>query len=365
MARVSSMPVRTFSIGFREEAYDELRHARCVAERFGTEHHELILEPDVLEILDDLAWHLDEPFGDPSAIPTYMVSRLASEQVTVALSGDGGDELFAGYDKYRVEARERRLESLPRPARAAVKALAAFVPEGVRGHNLLNHVALPWPVRYLDASTLFTRAKQRRLFRPEAFELVSGDDPWREATEILARAGGHWLSALQSLDLQTYLPLDILTKVDRMSMAHSLEVRVPLLDHKVVEFAATIPPELNLKSGAKSILKRAMRGILPDAIIDRPKHGFAIPLGSWFRGRLGGFVRDLLLSESSRGRRIFDEAYVERLRRWHERGRNLDFELWTLISFDLWCRHVLDGRRRHAPPRDEAVPISRAAGAAV
>jgi len=367
MARVSSTPVRTFSIGFLEGEYDELRHARRVAEQFGTEHHDLILEADVLEILDDLAWHLDEPFGDPSAIPTYMVSKLASEHVTVALSGDGGDELFAGYDKYRVEARERGLESLPRPARAAVKALAACVPEGVKGHNLLNHVALAWPDRYLDASTLFTRAKQRKLFSPEAFALVSGHDPWKEAKELLARAGGHWLSALQHLDLNAYLPLDILTKVDRMSMAHSLEVRVPLLDHKVVEFAATVPPELNLRFGAKSILKQAMRGILPDAIIDRPKHGFAIPLGSWFRGRLSGFVRDLLFSDSSRQRGIFDEAYVERLLRWHGRGRNLDFELWTLISFELWCRRVLDGRRQvtQGTSQRSAVPLLSAAGAGV
>ncbi len=276
---------------------------------------------------------------------------MASEHVKVVLSGDGGDELFAGYDKYRVEGRERRADSLAGPARAVLGALARIVPEGRRGHNFLRHRSLAGAERYLDASTLFTRAKQRRLFQPEVFARVTRHDPWVGAKALLARAEGRWLSALQHLDLKTYLPLDILTKVDRMSMAHSIEVRVPLLDHTIVELAATIPPELQVKHGSKSILKQAMRGILPDVIIDRPKHGFAIPLGSWFRGRLGGFVRDLLLSSRSRQRGIFDESYIERLLRWHEEGRNLDFELWTLISFELWCRQVLESRRpRTAAP---------------
>ena len=190
MARVAPSPVKTFAIGFAEEAYDELRHARNVAERFATDHHELVLKPDALGILEDLTWHLDEPFGDPSAIPTYMVSRLASEQVTVVLSGDGGDELFAGYDKYRVEARERRVESLTRPAGALLRALARIVPEGRRGHNLLNHFSLAGPERTLDAATLFTRAKQRRLFRPEAFENVARHDPWADAKRIPREVSG-------------------------------------------------------------------------------------------------------------------------------------------------------------------------------
>ncbi len=366
MARLSPAPVKTFSIGFTEEAYDELRHARSVAERYGTEHHELVLEPDALEILEDLAWHLDEPFGDPSALPTYMVSKMASEHVTVVLSGDGGDELFAGYDKYRIEARERGVESLAGPFRPALKALSRSVPEGGRGHNLLNHFSLAGVERYLDASTLFTRAKQRRLFLPEAFERVALHDPWRDAKDLLARAGGHWLSAVQYLDLKSYLPLDILTKVDAMSMAHSLEARVPLLDHRIVEFAATIPPELGLRHGAtKGILKRAMRGILPDAIIDRPKHGFAVPVGAWFRGRLNGFVRDLLFSARSRERGIFDPAYVERLLAWHAQGRDLDFHLWTLISFELWWRVVLEGRAWRAGPRNESRSLSGVMGTAV
>ncbi|MBI4271484.1 MAG: asparagine synthase (glutamine-hydrolyzing) [Candidatus Rokubacteria bacterium] len=349
MARLRSDPIKTFSIGFADAEYDEARYARVVAERFGTEHRELVLEPDVLNVIDDLAWHLDEPFGDPSAIPTYMVSRLASDHVTVVLSGDGGDELFAGYDKYRVEARERMYRFVPAPARRLLGAIGGAMPEGLRGRNFLRHLALTGVDRYLDASTFFRREQRARLFQPDAWALLSKHDPWRAEAEYLHRANGSWLSALQYLDLQSYLPLDILTKVDRMSMAHSLETRVPLLDHKLVEFAATIPPALQLRDGTtKYIFKRALRGILPDAIIDRPKHGFAVPLARWFRGKLGGFVRDLLLSERSRQRGILDPAYVERLLQRHERGRDLDFHLWTLISFELWCRTFLDDRRKKA-----------------
>ena len=346
MSRLLSEPVKTFSIGFTEGEFSELEYARPVAERFGTDHRELVIEPDVLGAIDELAWYLDEPLGDPSVIPTYMVSKLASESVTVVLSGDGGDELFAGYDKYVVEGRERKYRFVPAPTRWALRRLSAMMPEGMRGRNFLRHIALEGADRYLDATTLFRRDQQERLFTPEAAERVAGSDPWRLSRQWLADGdGGHWLSTLQYSDLNTYLPLDILTKVDRMSMAHSIETRVPLLDHKVVEFAATIPPELQMRNGTtKHVFKRAMRGLLPDEVLDRPKHGFAVPLGSWFRGRLGSFVRALLLSDASRRRGILNPRSIERLLELHERGRELDFQLWTLISFELWCRVFLDGR---------------------
>jgi len=361
MARQASGPVKTFSIGFDEQDYDELRYARQVAERCDTEHHELVVRPDAVDLVEDLAWFLDEPFGDSSALPTFMVSRLASQFVKVALSGDGGDELFAGYDRYRVEARERRRELIPRPIRGALGALAGAMPETMRGRNLMRHLALEGPARYLDAMTLFRAEEKRRLFRPAAFEMMALEDPWRAEAEWMARPNGDWLSTLQYLDLKSYLPLDILTKVDRMSMAHGLETRVPLLDHRLVEFAATIPASLRLRDGVgKHILKRAMRGVLPDPIIDRPKQGFAVPLGRWFRGRLDGFVRDLLLSQESRGRGIFSAPYIEGLIERHGAGRPNDLKLWTLISFELWCRTFLDTRTPRfqsspAMPRLEAV----------
>jgi len=343
MTRLSDRPVKTFTIGFPEKAYNEISHAREVAEAFGTEHHELILEPDVVAILNDLAWHLDEPFGDSSAIPTYMVSQLAAQHIKVVLTGDGGDEIFAGYDKYSVEQRERRYRYIPSLIRSLLGTVGGRMAEGMKGRNFLRHIALNGSDRYLDSGTLFDRQAQGALFQESAAERVLAEDPWKELSACLAREDSHWLSAIQYLDIKTYLPLDILTKVDRMSMAHSLEARVPLLDHKLVEFAATIPARLKLHDGrTKHIFKQAMHGILPQPIIDRPKQGFAVPLGRWFRGELNGFVHDLLLSPTSRARNIFNPAYIEKLLLLQSRGRPLDLQLWTLISFELWCRTFLD-----------------------
>ena len=342
MARLGARPVKTFSIGFPEEDYNELRYARMVAQALGTEHHELTLQPDVLSVIDDLAWHLDEPFGDSSAIPTYMVSKLAAEHVTVVLSGDGGDELFAGYDRYQVEARERRRERLPAVLRRALGALARRAPEGTTGRNFLRHLALDGPQRYLDAATCFRTDELRGLLAPEVFDLVTAESPWAAAAAWLGDPGRHWLSSLQHLDINAYLPLDILTKVDRMSMAHSIEARVPLLDHTLVEFAATIPPELKLHGGeGKHIFKRALREWLPAPILGRPKQGFAIPLGRWFRGRLGEFVHDLLLSDTARRRGFYRPGSIAALLERQRRG-DLDLQLWTLISLELWARRFLD-----------------------
>ena len=350
MARVAPDPVKTFSIGFAEAGYDELAHAREVAAAFGTDHYDLVLRPDVIQIVEDLTWYLDEPFGDTSAIPTYMVSKLAAEHVKVVLSGDGGDELFAGYEKYVVESRERRFDKIPAWLRRAGGAVGDAMRDGMRGRRFLQHLALDGPARYLDASTMFTRDQMRRLFHDDAFDEMSRHDPWRASLAAFApTGGGEWLAAVQHHDLQTYLPLDILTKVDRMTMAHSIEARPPLLDHKLVEFAATIPAHMRLRGGTtKYLLKRAMRGILPDAIIDRPKHGFAVPLARWFRGDLSEFARDLLLSDTCRQRGFFNTKYIETLFRQHDRGRDLDLQLWTILSFELWCRRFLDAPRASA-----------------
>jgi asparagine synthase (glutamine-hydrolysing) len=341
-ARSTTDPIKTFSIGFREASHDESSHARQVAAAFGTDHHELSLGPESLDELTKLAWHLDEPFGDSSAIPTYMVSKLAARHVKVVLSGDGGDELFAGYDRYLREQRERTSE-LPRTARRIMGKIGRRMPANMRGRAFLRHHALVGDQRYLDSAALFRHDDLCGLFRPEVSELLSPYEPWKEKAAYISSQGGHWLSRLQRFDLANYLPLDILTKVDRMSMAHSIETRVPLLDHKLVEFAATIPPEWSLSgSTTKVMLKRAMRGILPDSIIDRPKHGFAIPLGYWFRGKLGGYARDVLLGQRAKGRGLFETRAVERLIERHEKGRELDLQIWTLLSFELWLRTFYD-----------------------
>jgi asparagine synthase (glutamine-hydrolysing) len=343
MSQVASSKVKTFSIGFPDEDYSELAQARLVAKRFGTDHHEMIVEPEMVGILDDIAWHLDEPFGDSSAIPTYMVSKLASQHVKVVLSGDGGDEIFAGYDKYLVERGERRFDRLPEPVRRALGVASWMMPHGMKGRNLLRHLSITGARRYLDALTLFRLEEMKSLFRPEAYEQITQLDPARDPLAILERASEDWLWDLQYFDLRRYLPLDILTKVDRMSMAHSIEARVPLLDHKLVEFLATIPSDLKLRGKTtKYILKRAMRGIVPDVILDGPKRGFAIPLGRWFRGSLRTYVNDLLLSDACRQRGIFEPSRVESLLKRHGSGRDLDLQLWTLVSFELWCRTFLD-----------------------
>ena len=376
MARLSSGPVKTFSIGFPDEEYNELKYARQVARRFNTDHHEFMVDPNVLSLIDDIAWFLDEPFGDSSAIPTYMVSKLASEHVTVVLSGDGGDELFAGYDRYLKERKERQLGQIPSPIRRAAGLVGSLMPEGMKGRNFLRHLAFDGPDRYFDGNILFREIEKASLFEPNAYEVIRQDDPRRAWEALLKNDRTHWLSSLQYMDIKSYLPGDILTKVDRMSMAHSIEARVPLLDHKFVEFAATIPPELKLKGKTtKYIFKKALEGILPNEILYRPKRGFAIPLGRWFRGQLSPFVRDLLLSPTCLKRGLFRKSYVERLIEMNDRGRSLDLQLWTLITFELWCRRFIDegafcraiptAARRNIRPRVERARSAEADGAAV
>jgi asparagine synthase (glutamine-hydrolysing) len=272
-----------------------------------------------------------------------MVSKLAAEHVTVVLTGDGGDELFAGYDKYVVESRERAYDQVPSAMRQVLGAVGRRMPAGMRGRRFLRHIALDGAARYVDASMMFRADELRRLFQPDALAEIAAHDPAGAALAHLQGMGGDWLSAVQYCDLNHYLPLDILTKVDRMTMAHSIEARPPLLDHELVEFAARIPARLRLRDGqTKHLLKRAMRGILPDDIIDRRKHGFAVPLAHWFRGELSGFARDLLLSDTCRRRGLFNASYIEHLLTLHERGRDIDLQLWTLMSTELWCRRVLD-----------------------
>ncbi|HEU4686140.1 MAG TPA: asparagine synthase (glutamine-hydrolyzing) [Nitrospira sp.] len=356
MAMMTTHRIKTFSIGFREQEFDELPYARLVAARFGTDHHELVLEPDALDLLDHFAWDLDEPLGDPSAIPTYLVSRLAGRHVKVVLSGDGGDELFGGYDKYVVEARDRPARLLPPAVRSLLARASAALPEDARGKQFLEYLSKPNGERYLYGNTLFRREHRCQLLTGEARKQVAAAQPERSWLDRLRAEEGHWLSTLQDLDFRHYLPLDILTKVDRMTMAHSLEARVPLLDHTFVEFAATIPADWKLRRGrTKYVFVKMLRGWLPDEILDRPKKGFGVPLNRWFRGPLRHVLREVLLSEACRARGIFDEAYVQRLIARHENGRPLDLHLWTIMSFELWCRTFLD-RSSRAPVTAAAAP---------
>ena len=234
------------------------------------------------------------------------------------------------------------------------------------GRRFLRHMALEGCARYFDASTMLHADEIRRLFKAEALMQIAGHDPWSTARAEWREPQGDWLAAAQYDDLSRYLPLDILTKVDRMTMAHSIEARPPLLDHKLVEFAATLPARFRLRgTETKYIFKQAMRGILPDSIIDRQKHGFAVPLARWFRHDLHGFARDVLLSPTCRDRGIFDSRAVERLFQLHVRGRDLDLQLWTMLSFELWCQRFLDATdvRDVAPVRTRPTVDRRSAPA--
>ena len=308
MSRLTSQPVKTFSVGFRDADFSELAPARQVAALFGTEHHELVLEPDVVPLVEDFAWFLDEPFGDTSAIATYMVSKLAAEHVKVVLTGDGGDELFAGYDKYVVEDRERAYDL---DARVAAARRGRGRRGDARGHA---RPAVPPAPRARRAAALPRRAVDRRTptrwtrcSRPRRRRAWRRYDPWTAPMAHLRRRRRTGCRRCSTATCRRYLPLDVLTKVDRMTMAHSIEARPPLLDHRLVEFAATIPPRLRYRDGTtKYLFKQALRGVLPDAIIDRRKQGFAVPLARWFRGPLLGFARDVLLSASSRERGVLE-----------------------------------------------------------
>ncbi len=354
MAQESSRPVKTFSIGFDEPRYDELEHARVVAAHFGTDHHEFVVKPDALAIIDDLVSHFDEPFGDASAIPTWYVSQMASRHVTVVLSGDGGDELFGGYDRYIPHPRVAAFDRWAPPGSRGVAGLIwPKLPHGARGRNFLRRVARDSRGRYADAMTFFQRDERAALLSPEIRAGLRGDDPESRFNRRFDRfARLPWDAQMMRVDFETYLPEDILTKVDRMSMAHSIESRVPLLDNEVIEFAAQLPCALKIRNGRrKHVLKEAAAGLLPPEILTRRKQGFGVPLGVWFRGETRSLFSDVLLSTRARERGYFDRRFVERLVSEHLSGRrDHTLRLWGLVVFELWHTLYLDTPRYGVPP---------------
>ena len=345
MAQSSSRPVKTFSIGFDDPAFDELEHARTVARHFGTDHHEFVVKPDGLSILDDLIRHFDEPFADSSAIPTWYVSEIARRHVTVVLSGDGGDELFGGYDRYLPHPRVAAFDRAPIPGLRAAAALAwPLLPHGAKGKNFLRHVAKDAAGRYLDSITFFQPDERAALYADGArAALASGAEAtlWRHFERFAALPHD---GRMMRFDFETYLPEDVLTKVDRMSMAHSIESRVPLLDNTVIDFAASLPSRFKIHAGRrKHVLKQALRPLLPPGILDRRKQGFGVPLGTWFRGGLTDLFSEVLESPRARQRGYFEPAFVSRLVKEHlSAQRDHTLRLWQLTVFELWHRHYLD-----------------------
>ena len=336
MARQMGRPVKTFSIGFDVDAYNEAPHAAEVARALGTEHTELIVRPDADALVERVVLGFDEPFADSSALPTYLVSELARRHVTVALSGDGGDELFGGYTRY-AELLGRR--ELPAWARRALRPAARALPHGAYGRNRLLDLGRTLEQRYattVAAPLLGAEGGVGRRGLPGAEAPI--DAPLRDAFD--SAASRDFLTRLTLVDLQSYLPGDILTKVDRMSMAVSLEARVPLLDHPFVEFAVSLPARLKVRDGTgKWIFRRALEGLVPASVFAKPKQGFAVPLHQWFRGPLRYRV-DALLAPDAPMLAYADRAAVERLRAEHLSGRRDHAgSLWRLLVLDLWLRH--------------------------
>ncbi len=357
MARASAGPVKTFSIGFRAKQFNEAEHARLVAQKFGTEHHELIVDPNIEETLDFLSRMLEEPFGDSSMLPTYYVSRMARQHVTVALSGDGGDELFAGYDRYMVAMNRRR--AVPRwVGRLYREQLHELVPPGVYGKNRAWNASLSDRDRYLDDVSFFPALhRERRLFTDDFLEQAQRlPDPLAQFQQYYDRAPAKDpLSRLLYLDTKTYLTADILAKVDRMSMATSLEVRVPMLDHEFVEWAAGLPIAWKFRNNSrKYILKKlAERLGIPAELLHRPKQGFQLPLMDWMRNELKDNFFRVLLEPRTLQRGYFKPAAVRNLVNEHLRGRrNRSGLLWRMLVLELWQRNFIDSREGAANQRE-------------
>jgi asparagine synthase (glutamine-hydrolysing) len=352
MAAASPRPVKTFSIGFQQEEFNELPLARLTARRFGTDHEEFTVEPHAIEIVPKLVRHYGEPYADSSAIPSFYLAELTRRHVTVALNGDGGDESFAGYLRYVANHLGRGLDFVPRPlrrggARAAARLLPAGDARSARGYmrRFLTSIGENAPGRYAAQFGIFSRAEREALLGeavPAVAQAATEDvigAPWREAS------GRSRLDVLLETDVNTYLPGDLLVKMDIASMAYSLEARSPLLDPEVMEFAASLPARYKARLASKKwILRRAYQGRVPDEVLDGRKKGFGVPLGAWFRNELRDYTRDVLLDPATLARGLLREAPIRDLLDQHDRGgADRSMQIWTLLMLELWHREFVDG----------------------
>jgi asparagine synthase (glutamine-hydrolysing) len=348
MTRIMKQPVKTFAIGFTDDpTFNELEHARRVAEHFHSDHREFMVSPDAIDLLPKLVWHHDQPFADSSAIPTFLVAQMTREHVKVALTGDGGDELFAGYESFAAARLAETYRRTPHLLQNAVKQFLDLMPEATtyrsfvrRARRFVDSAALPLAERYLHWVGIFYPALLSDLLTDDSeFDPVTHFQTYFDPAN-----DGNLIGQLLSVNMKTSLPGDLLIKSDRMTMANSLEARCPFLDHKLLEFACTIPSELKLKGmTTKYILKQALEDILPKDIIHRKKHGFGVPVGRWFRTRLNSYVRDTLLSRDALLRGYFNEAVLRRLIAEHESGkRDHGHRLWALLTFEIWHRMFID-----------------------
>jgi asparagine synthase (glutamine-hydrolysing) len=345
MSRILDAPVKTFSIGFNEDSFNELKYARVAAKHFETEHHEFIVTPDLVETVDELVWHFDEPFADSSALPTFMVSKMARDYVTVVLSGDGGDELFAGYTRYVVDRRRSGMANLPAFVRRNLRVFSESLPHGAKGRNYLYNVSLDAIDRYIDSISQYNALRKKSLYSKDFQSKLNGNSGalrYRNIADSIST--GNAIDNLLYLDSKTYLPADILTKVDRMSMAASLEARVPLLDHELIEFVTQIPSDLKMKGfETKYIFKKAMEGIVPQEILYREKQGFGVPIEEWINNQLRARMHETLLERRTLERGYFEKSYIQTLLDEHaKRRRDHSHALWILWMLELWHRQFLD-----------------------
>jgi asparagine synthase (glutamine-hydrolysing) len=361
MARVGGGRVKTFSIGFAEKEYDETHYARMVAERYATDHEELVVEPDAVAILPKLVWHYGEPFADPSAIPTWYVSEMARRKVTVALNGDGGDECFLGYNRYRAMRHLGRLDGFPSWTRHTLERALGLAPTAVQRRLKIPQIreVLRAPKhlparRYASTIVYFSDFEKAAGYDQALAEARNGSvldllEPYFAAAPSLV-SGANWA------DLHTYLPDDLMVKVDVASMAHGLEARSPLLDHELMEWAAGIPEDVKIRgSKTKALFKAAMEPYLPSEVLYRPKKGFSPPIDHWFRHELKEMAYDTLLSQSARQRGLVRPDYMQRLLDEHcSMLRNHQMRLWALLMLELWFRMWIDA------PANEAVLLPAA-----
>jgi asparagine synthase (glutamine-hydrolysing) len=350
MAGASSQPVRTFSIGFEQDEYNELPRARTIAERFSTDHHEFVVTPDATELIPKLVRHYGEPYADSSALPSFYLAELTRQHVTVALNGDGGDESFAGYRRHVVNSLLGSVERLPYPLRRAAAKLDGALPSPgdrynllTRAHRLLGTFGEDPLTRYTRYVSIFNQAERRALLTPGFLRAIDAE----RAPGVIGRAWSeasarHLLDVLLSVDVHTYLPEDLLVKMDIATMAHALEARSPFLDPEVMEFAASLPARYKGRLRHKKwLLRHAYRGHLPDRTLDAPKRGFVVPVGAWLRNGLGSFASEVLLDPGTLGRGIVREASVESKLRAHSAGHaDWSGHIWALLMLELSLREL-------------------------
>jgi len=347
MSELMNQPVKTFSIGFDDPSYNELDYARAVAKHYGAEHQDLIIQPNVVDLVEDLIKYLDEPLADVSVFPTYLVSKLAREQVTVVLSGDGGDELFGGYDWYLAEKISRSYQKLPLSIRTElIPFLMNAVPPASQKKGFVNKAKrfvegtqLPEALQHFRWNIFLSEDRKATLYRDGLSASLAGESAYAPHLSYLREMqGSDPLWQQQYADIKTYMVDDILVKVDRMSMANSLEARTPFLDYRIAEFAAGLPPDLKLKGfKTKWFLKQAMRKKLPPFVIDRKKEGFSIPMKNWLKGDLNPMMQDLLSPDRINNEGLFQSDDIEKMKKEHLAGTaNHAHQLWSLMVFETW-----------------------------